>query len=63
MQQHREEPCNPKWVIFETFLTNFREPDTGKVRRTHLLGTSANKGKKRKGRGIAAPAPASVRTS
>jgi hypothetical protein len=25
MQQHREERCNPKWVIFATFLAKFAE--------------------------------------
>ena len=37
------------------YLTNFREPRRGEVRRTPLLGTSVNKGKK-EGRSRYAPA-------
>src|SRR5215213_10879850 len=36
---------------------NFGELRYGEVRRIHLLGTSVNKGKKRKGQGVLAPAP------
>jgi len=42
MQQHRKELCNPKWMIFETFLANCREQRGLPARGARLVAPAAS---------------------
>jgi hypothetical protein len=55
MQQHRKELCNPRWMIFETFLANCRELRGLPARGARLVVPPASLGirrARRTGRGV-----------